>query len=114
MLTRKLFTKYLPLGMCHSVDSQRNLVVVMLLFVVGLQGARASDQAAESPKASFQTRPNIVLILADDLGYSDLGCYGSEIHTPNLDQLGYNGLRFTQFYNAFTLRKVCFGEVMTA
>jgi arylsulfatase A-like enzyme len=45
------------------------------------------------------TKPNIVFILADDLGYSDLGCYGSEIATPNLDGLAKNGLRFTQFYN---------------
>ena len=45
------------------------------------------------------TRPNIVLILADDLGFSDLGCYGSEISTPNLDRLAGEGLRFTQFYN---------------
>ena len=44
-------------------------------------------------------RPNIVVILADDLGYSDIGCYGSEIQTPNLDNLAKNGLRFTQFYN---------------
>ena len=44
-------------------------------------------------------RPNILLILADDMGYSDLGCYGSEIATPNLDALARNGLRFTQFYN---------------
>lgn len=44
--------------------------------------------------------PNIVLILADDLGYSDVGCYGSEIGTPNLDRLAGGGLRFTQFYNA--------------
>ena len=44
-------------------------------------------------------KPNIVFILADDLGYSDLGCYGSEIATPNLDALAQNGLRFTQFYN---------------
>jgi arylsulfatase A-like enzyme len=43
--------------------------------------------------------PNIVLILADDLGYSDLGCYGGEINTPNLDALAMGGLRFTQFYN---------------
>ncbi len=43
--------------------------------------------------------PNIVLILADDLGYSDLGCYGGEINTPNLDALANDGLRFTQFYN---------------
>ena len=45
-------------------------------------------------------RPNIILIMADDMGYSDIGCYGSEIHTPNLDQLAKKGLRFTQFYNA--------------
>ncbi|MEM0895776.1 MAG: arylsulfatase [Verrucomicrobiota bacterium] len=44
-------------------------------------------------------RPNILLIMADDLGYSDLGCYGGEIETPNLDTLAANGLRFTQFYN---------------
>lgn len=44
-------------------------------------------------------RPNIVLIMADDLGFSDLGCYGSEIDTPNLDRLAGDGLRFTQFYN---------------
>ena len=47
----------------------------------------------------FASRPNIVLIMADDLGFSDLGCYGSEIKTPNLDRLANNGLRFTQFYN---------------
>jgi len=45
-------------------------------------------------------RPNIILIMADDMGFSDLGCYGSEIHTPNLDRLAAGGLRFTQFYNA--------------
>ena len=45
-------------------------------------------------------RPNLLLIVADDLGFSDLGCYGGEIQTPNLDRLASNGLRFTQFYNA--------------
>jgi arylsulfatase A-like enzyme len=44
-------------------------------------------------------RPNIVLVLADDLGYSDIGCYGGEIRTPNLDRLGRGGVRFTQFFN---------------
>ena len=44
-------------------------------------------------------RPNIVLIMADDLGFSDIGCYGSEIQTPNLDALAEGGVRFTQFYN---------------
>ncbi len=44
-------------------------------------------------------KPNVIFILADDLGYSDLGCYGGDIETPNLDSLAKNGLRFTQFYN---------------
>lgn len=44
-------------------------------------------------------KPNIAVILADDMGFSDLGCYGSEIPTPNLDRLAATGLRFTQFYN---------------
>ena len=46
-----------------------------------------------------EERPNIVVVMVDDMGYSDLGCYGSEIETPNLDRLAANGLRFTQFYN---------------
>jgi len=44
-------------------------------------------------------RPNVLLILNDDMGFSDLGCYGGEIETPNLDRLAKGGLRFTQFYN---------------
>ncbi len=44
-------------------------------------------------------RPNILLIMSDDMGFSDLGCYGGEIQTPNLDSLAQNGVRFTQFYN---------------
>ena len=55
--------------------------------------------ASLSALAATPSRPNVVLILADDLGYSDLGCYGSEIATPNLDGLAGNGVRFTQFYN---------------
>jgi arylsulfatase A-like enzyme len=46
------------------------------------------------------TRPNIILMMADDMGFSDIGCYGSEISTPNLDGLANDGLRFLQFYNA--------------
>jgi arylsulfatase len=49
--------------------------------------------------AKGDSRPNIIVILADDLGYSDMGCYGGEIRTPNLDKLAKNGLRFNRFYN---------------
>lgn len=73
--------------------STTTVVTVSLLFVV-LQLFSTNRLAAELPP-----RPNIVLILADDLGFSDLGCYGGEISTPNLDSLAANGLRFTQFYN---------------
>ena len=65
----------------------RYFLVAVALFTVSCD-ATAAD-----------SRPNIVLIMADDLGFSDLGCYGSEIETPNLDQLAGRGLRFNQFYN---------------
>jgi arylsulfatase A-like enzyme len=57
----------------------------------------ASSQFVDTVQAA--ARPNIVLIMADDLGFSDLGCYGGEIETPHLDRLASEGLRFTQFYN---------------
>ena len=54
-----------------------------------------------SLKAQKQTvkKPNVIVILTDDMGYSDIGCFGSEIRTPNLDRLAANGLAFTKFYN---------------
>ena len=52
-----------------------------------------------SEAAGNKSRPNIVLIMADDMGWSDAGCYGGEIQTPNIDRLAQEGLRFTQFYN---------------
>jgi arylsulfatase len=54
---------------------------------------------AQSVCAASPARPNIIVILVDDMGFSDLGCFGSEIPTPNLDKLAATGLRFTQFYN---------------
>ncbi len=65
------------------------------LTILGLSCLLAVTAGAAEPAA----RPNIVIILADDLGFSDIGCYGSEIPTPNLDALAAHGLRFTQFYN---------------
>lgn len=63
------------------------LIVTLLALPVPTRGA------------DHPTRPNIVLILSDDMGFSDAGCYGGEVATPHLDGLARNGLRFTQFYN---------------
>jgi arylsulfatase A-like enzyme len=69
-----------------------NLLILACLFVfIPLLLTGNSVQAAE--------KPNIVVILVDDMGFSDLGCYGSEISTPHLDALAQGGLKFTQFYN---------------
>lgn len=51
-----------------------------------------------APKQAEDKRPNIVIILADDMGYLDMGSFGSEIKTPNLDSLAKDGVRFTNFY----------------
>lgn len=67
-----------------------------------LKGSAASALAGALPALAAPRRhrpPNIVVILTDDLGFSDFGCYGSEIPTPNIDRLARRGLRFTQFYN---------------
>lgn len=69
---------------------QVSLVLTSSCLLGGSLGAAEKNTA---------TKPNILLIVADDLGFSDIGCYGGEIQTPNLDRLAANGLRFTQFYN---------------
>ena len=61
------------------------------VFLASQRYAFAIDQAA--------ARPSIIVILADDMGFSDIGCFGGEINTPNIDRLAAGGLRFTQFYN---------------
>ena len=75
----------------------------MLTAGAGLLASRFSQAAGivSSNKIKIKTasKPNIVLILADDMGWSDIGCYGSEIDTPNLDRLAENGIRFRQFHN---------------
>lgn len=70
----------------------------MRAFVAGAPfcGALSAVRAADAAAAR---RPNIVLIMADDMGFSDIGCYGGEIATPNLDRLARGGIRFTHFYN---------------
>ena len=68
-----------------------------LLLGLSLSSVLLGSELSEARKAP--SRPNIVIFLADDMGFADAGCYGSEIQTPHLDQLAANGLRFTQFYN---------------
>ena len=70
----------------------RFLFTTLVLTILAVAGQAASAEVEPE-------RPNIVFILADDMGYSDLGSYGGEIATPNLDALAAGGLRFTQFYN---------------
>ncbi|TWT68733.1 arylsulfatase [Crateriforma conspicua] len=67
--------------------------IALMFFVVSLK------TSAESSAQESGRRPNFLVIIADDLGFSDPGCYGGEIATPNLDALAAGGLRFTQFYN---------------
>jgi len=73
-----------------------------LKFAAGAAGWSLAGCAGPGPAIKARKkddRPNIVLIMADDMGYSDIGCYGGEIHTPNIDRLAAGGLRFSQFYN---------------
>ena len=72
-------------------------LLLCLLSTLSEPWLPAQDAALETTPGD--KRPNIVLILADDLGFSDLGCYGGEIETPRLDKLAANGLRFRQFYS---------------
>ena len=76
-----------------GVMGMRNRFVVTTFLLICLTAAQGCT--GETPIRP----PNVVFILADDMGYSDLGCYGGEIETPNLDALAAGGLRFTQFYN---------------
>lgn len=73
-----------------------NLILLALIFSLT---ACTSKTDKSNTDLSQKKRPNIILIMADDMGYSDIGCYGGVINTPVLDGLAENGLRFTQFYN---------------
>ncbi|MCP4192171.1 MAG: arylsulfatase [Planctomycetaceae bacterium] len=73
------------------INRKHRITALCLVAVAFLAGGQ--------PSLAESSRPNIITILVDDLGYSDLGCYGGEIDTPNLDQLAEGGIRFTQFYN---------------
>lgn len=72
----------------RSILMTRRIPFCLLILVLAATTSALADQ-----------RPNIIYVMSDDMGYSDIGCYGSEIATPNLDALAAEGLRFTQFYN---------------
>ena len=87
-------------GFLVAADVRRvlphRIATLIFIAVTGCLLVYPSEIALSAEKSSV---PNIVLVLADDMGFSDLGCYGGEIETPNLDRLAAGGLRFTQFYN---------------
>ena len=68
-------------------------------FTLALLTAASSLVAAPAAAQQASGRPNVVVILVDDMGWSDIGSYGGEIATPHLDALAANGVRFTQFYS---------------
>ncbi|MBE0537030.1 MAG: arylsulfatase [Phycisphaerae bacterium] len=82
--------------MQHKSDTGLNRRSFLHLAGISALGLTASAVCA---RANGSKRPNVAIILADDLGFSDIGCYGGEIETPNLDRLAAAGLRFTHFYN---------------
>lgn len=83
--THKTDTVIMNIRFCTYVRRRIKLAVIVYLLSTGITTA--------------QQRPNIILIMADDMGFSDIGCYGSEIPTPHLDRLAANGIRLSQFYN---------------
>ena len=71
-----------------------------LVLFVALLFISATRAAEDGNTNEFRTsKPNIILIMVDDMGFSDIGCYGGEVQTPNLDRMASEGMRFTQFYN---------------
>jgi arylsulfatase len=85
--------------MVNRYINRREFLKAMGLGAASLAIPGCMDSAEPLVGDVSGDRPNIILIMADDMGYSDIGCYGGEIATPNLDRLAANGLRFTQFYN---------------
>lgn len=74
-------------------------IIIVLSMLFAFSSCNFNKKKSESVYTEKQ-KPNVILILADDLGYSDLSCYGGEISTPNIDALANSGIRFSQFYNA--------------
>ena len=82
-----------------NLQTMRIMTVLRYGCILAVCSQAFCPSTASAAKASG-TRPNILLILADDLGYSDLGCYGGEIPTPSIDRIAKGGVRFSDFYNS--------------
>ncbi len=82
----------------HSLSRVQIKLAINPLWITMIASLICSSFGWSDPIGQNR-RPNIILILADDLGWSDIGCYGGEIHTPHLDKLASAGIRFTQFHN---------------
>jgi len=79
---------------------KRSSISILLSLLISISCySKETKSKIKADKNSKPEKPNIIMILADDMGYSDLGCYGSEINTPNLNKLAQNGMRFTQMHN---------------
>src|ERR1044071_2452706 len=90
------------------------VLMVSLVSFAGLYCCPAAERARNPFEAREKQKPNIIFILADDLGYGDLGCYGqTRIKTPNIDRLAAEGMRFTQCYAGSTVCAPSRASLMT-
>jgi len=79
---------------------QNGFVWGLIVFILANMVLAEYGCSSKNNQEPSLERPNILIIMADDMGYSDIGCFGGEINTPNIDRLAQNGIRYTQFYNA--------------
>ena len=75
------------------------LPIMLFALFINSNILAATDNPAQTNSPTPDDRLNVIFILTDDMGYSDIGCFGGEIKTPNLDSLATSGVRFTQMYN---------------
>lgn len=92
MIDQRAYTANKPIQNLAGGLILSALLVCMLIWV-------PLSHAVNRKDASKSKRPNIIVVMVDDMGFSDIGCYGGEIQTPNIDGLANGGIRFTQFYN---------------
>lgn len=82
----------------RSIPAIRNPITWLIMTFAALMAPGAACSAADQTYPAARSRPNFLLIVADDLGYSDIGAYGGEIDTPHLDRLARSGVKFTDFH----------------